>query len=620
MGAEKPQNDFQENIQSVPQQVQELATATDLGVESCIPLEEPPIVQTADQMEQEVPGVQGAGDVAEIARETPPEEHVAVAAEITEPVQTDALAKLAEAVAKQEEIEKDILTELSGGQYRLEEPLVVVDPYGFAPLTALVAFHTQEPVQVAVHIAGETPLAAVQHTLDAFDTEHLIPIYGLYAGRSNEVTITAQNRAGETTEQIVQIETDPLPESIRKDIIQTYLPQPEAYQAGFTHVVARHDAIPYKVFDANGDYRWYVTNNAGALVFPDYQQGTFFVATNITDFYGEVLLVEYTFLGRINRAFYLPYGLHHDICRTPEGNLLITGSKVWRMEDFIYEVDGKTGEVLRTLDLKEILQRTMWTKPLSEAIEPGTVIRDWFHLNSVIWDDGSIIISGRHASTVARISWPAGELEWMMAQPEGWMSKYLPFLLTPVKRTDAGLVKDEAYVWNSQQHAPRMLPDLDHDSETIDILYFDNGNARNFYHRELQHQIQTGAIPAPERYSRIVHCRIHTSEKTVETIWEYGEERGEALFADALGFSQLLKNGNYLGTFSVRNQDHKYAVLPEVAPDKSIVWEAYCTTADEEGSAFRAYRAERQPLYFPIDQKIALGEPVLNLVPRDVLP
>lgn len=192
----------------------------------------------------------------------------------------------------------------------------------------------------------------------------------------------------------------------------------------------------------------------------------------------------------------------------PNGNLLVTGSHGQTIEDFIYEVDIKTGEIIHTLDLKTVLQRTRFDS-----------IQDWCHNNSIVYDesDGTIVISSNTQCTVAKLTWPEGQIKWLLSDPVEYMPRLQKYLLTPV---------GEGFEYSYNQHHATILPDYDHDPDTIDILLFDNGRTRFDQDRELQREIAAQEITTPENYSRLVHYRINEKRMTVEQIWQYGKERG----------------------------------------------------------------------------------------------
>ena len=138
----------------------------------------------------------------------------------------------------------------------------------------------------------------------------------------------------------------------------------------------------------------------------------------------------------------------------------------------------------------------------------------------------------------------------------------------------------------------------------MDILLFDNGNER------------------PELYSRMVQYRIHTRERTVEQIWQYGKERGEELFSQFTGSANLMENGNRLGNFSRYQQinaQSSFNALPEGSSALSMsnifcevtesgerVWEVQAIDRSSF-SAYTSYRLERLPFYNDSDLKLWLG-------------
>jgi len=287
---------------------------------------------------------------------------------------------------------------------------------------------------------------------------------------------------------------------------------------------------------------------------------------------------------------------------------------------------------VNTLDLKRVLQRT-------RTAESGTYFTaDWFHHNSTVYDDGSLIISGRHQSAVVKLAWPSGEIEWILADPAGWNEMFKKHLLTPVTASPNGDAPSGAAVdgasgngasaygggfeWSYGQHAVEILPDFDDNPDTIDILLFDNGNYRFERDAELRRAVANYEIVPPEPYSRMVHYRINEKEKTVEQIWQFGKELGEVYYSDWQGDANLLENGNRLGVFARRSEDYGgdfNTEFIEVDENGEIIWQAYATSNGGRG-AFPAYRLERRPLYTPAANDLRIGKPVHNRIPVELLP
>ena len=92
-------------------------------------------------------------------------------------------------ITAQRENEQAFLKEFSEGDWTLQNPLVKLNPYLLAPLTAIVLFRTGVPAEVTVTVCGREAAGNVVHTFPA-QCEHILPVYGLYADTANRVLLT----------------------------------------------------------------------------------------------------------------------------------------------------------------------------------------------------------------------------------------------------------------------------------------------------------------------------------------------------------------------------------------------------------------------------------------------
>lgn len=149
----------------------------------------------------------------------------------------------------------------SDGEYSFEDPLVILNPYGTSPLTALVIFETEELTRISIRINGKTEDTSIYHTFDGFDTLHEIPIYGLYPGAANVVDIIAEPEDSLPGVMLprtqILIETPAVDWYFHGNLI-TQVPDAAALteqtqeqpEFTFTHMMLC-------AFDENGDYRWH---------------------------------------------------------------------------------------------------------------------------------------------------------------------------------------------------------------------------------------------------------------------------------------------------------------------------------------------------------------------------
>jgi len=505
-------------------------------------------------------------------------------------------------IKAQAKTDADILAEFKAGNYKLENPLIIVDPYKIAPLTALVLFKSATPSRLSIHVQGKSADVDVDYAIDSYETEHIIPIYGLYAGKTNTVILTLTDEQNNVSTKTLAIQTDTLmPELASNNLIATstgLLMSP-----GFTFSYHNGLAMTNKTaFDRYGDYRWMLTKNFNTPC--NFNQGKSLYVTLGSEV-GNMVFLEINYLGKILNVYYSPYGNHHDIEVTPE-RLLVNGANNVpnTIEDFIYAIDRKTGAITKTLSYLTLLDRTRNTGVLYTN-------QDWMHMNSITEFEGDVIVSSNYQSSVIRNSWD-GQIKWILADPIGYTTKYKPYLLKPIGST---------FLYPYNQHAVEVLPDTDGNPDTLDIILFDNGTSRNYVNPELQRQIAAHEIVEPQLFSRMVQYQINEKDMTVRQVWSYGQDRPE-LFAASRGDADRLPNGNTLGVFfsdvTINSVHTQHATYVEVNAKNQVVWEVVATSSNEQ-NAYIENRAERFEIYRPETVDVKLGQTVNNLIPAELL-
>jgi arylsulfate sulfotransferase len=505
-------------------------------------------------------------------------------------------------IEKQRATDEQILSEFSAGQFTLQDPLVIINPYKIAPLTAMVLFRSEIPAKVHIHVEGKRDEVDVVATIDVYQTQHIIPIYGLYAASTNTVTLTLTDENDQITSTTLLLTTEPLLPKLATNrflITSSGLPMSPGFTFSYQNGYGSADKT---AFDRYGDYRWILSGPF--VTSTEYGRGKS-VVTGIGNNKGDMFFLEFSYLGRVLSAYYSPYGSHHEIEVTDE-EWLIAGHNNYpnTVEDFIYAIDVDSGNISKTLSYLSILDRTR-----NEGDRYNN--QDWLHMNSITPIDSDVIISSNYQSAIIRNSWD-GEIKWILADPIGFTTKYKPFLLKPIGKN---------FLFSYNQHAVEILPDTDGNPDTLDILLFDNGSSRNIVNKELMRQIAAHEIVAPQLFSRMVHYQIDEKAMTVKQIWSYGENRPE-IYASTRGDADRLSNGNYLGTFfsdfrkgSSVTQRTAYI---EVNAQQQVVWEAIATSTNQQ-NAYIEYRAERFEIYNPSTSHINLGVPVKNFIPQSLM-
>ena len=478
----------------------------------------------------------------------------------------------------EKQIQDENKLEISG--YTLDDPNVVLNPYEISPLTALVIFETDEEVSPEVTIHGDSDLTTYTHTFEK-GTEHYLPIYGLYAGRENKVTIKCGDEEKELT-----IKTDELPDDF---ILPTSVKKDESKLSNDLYFYTPSSSGYTAAYDVNGDVRWYLTESA-IWEINRLDNGRLLVSTErLAEVpYYSTGLYEMDMLGKIYTEYSLAGGYHHDYYEMENGNLLVASDDFnndsGTVEDYVVEIDRKTGNIVKTFDLKDILKMT-------DGKSENWIEYDWFHNNSVWYDKktNSITLSGRHQDAVINIDYNTGKLNWILGDPEGWSDEYQKYFFKPV---------GDNFEWQWSQHAAMITPEGY-------VFLFDNGNNKS--------KNEKNYVKAEDSYSRGVMYKIDTDKMTIEQVWEYGKERGSDFYSPYISDVDYLDKNHYIvhsGGISykdgkIQNQPAGLAGSDTLKSDTvellddEVIFEMVLPT--------NTYRVEKMSLYG--DDEFELGNP-----------
>ena len=416
-------------------------------------------------------------------------------------------------IAKQTEVEQDITAD----GYSIDQPNVIVNPYGNSPLTALVAFHTDRQVAPTVVINGRDELSTFSHTFEPA-TDHYLPIYGLYADTDNQITISYSDN-GQTTTKTINVTTDPLPNDLA---LPTEVIADKTQLTNDLYFFTPSSQGYAVAYDVNGDVRWYLSQQATWKI-DRLANGHLLVSTDrlVNQPYYTTGLYEMNLLGKIYVEYSLPGGYHHDYFEMPNGNLLVATNDFnnihGTVEDVIVELDRQTGNIVKTFDLKNVL-------PMEDGKSENWSNYDWFHNNSVWHDDktNSVILSGRHQDAVIALDYTTGQLKWIIGDPTNWSDEYQKYFFTPI---------GDNFEWQWSQHAAMVTPDGY-------IFLFDNGNNKS--------KIADNYVPAQDSYSRGVMYKINTDSMTIEQVWQYGKERGSDFYSPYISDVDYIDTNHYI--------------------------------------------------------------------------
>lgn len=395
--------------------------------------------------------------------------------------------------------------------YTIDEPNIILNPYEISPLTALVMFETSDYVSPTVTIVGKSEKTTYTHTFKESKT-HYLEILGLYPDYNNEVIISY----GDVTKKIY-IQTGKLPNnfvmpsSIYKDEdkldneLYFYTPSSIGYTCAY---------------DINGDVRWYLTESF-IWEINRLKNGNLLLSTDklVNNPYYTTGLYEMNMLGKIYFEYNIDGGYHHDYYEMPNGNILVLSNNFANgtVEDYIVELDLRDGSIVKKFDLTDIL-------PMNEGESENSTTYDWFHNNSVWYDEksNSITLSGRHMDAVINISYDTGKLNWIIGDSTNYSSEWQKYFFKPI---------GDNFEWQWSQHSAKITPDGY-------VFIFDNGNNKS--------KIKENYVDASNSYSRGVMYKIDTVNMTIEQIWEYGKERGSDFYSPYISNVLYLEENHFV--------------------------------------------------------------------------
>lgn len=282
---------------------------------------------------------------------------------------------------------------LSNTNYSLDNPNVILNPYGNCPLSAIIVFQTKDLTTPSITIKGRNG-NDLSHTYTPSKV-HILPIYGLYAGYENKVIIEVSGKKKEIT-----IKTDDLPSDFPSSNLITSNNTSDFYFTSF------EDASYTAAFDGYGFVRWYVTgdykwdiqrlNNGHILMSSD---------KTISGNYSAGLM-EMDLLGKVYYEYLIPGGYHHNVFEMNNGNLLTISNNISSetLEDYIVEIDRNNGSIVKEIDLSDILDNK----------KNG----NWFKATSLFYDvnTNSITVSGYNSDIIINIDYSTLNINWIIGE------------------------------------------------------------------------------------------------------------------------------------------------------------------------------------------------------------
>lgn len=214
--------------------------------------------------------------------------------------------------------EKDILSVQSnkevyfnGYGYSLDNPNIIINPYGNSPLTGIVMFETSDYSEVSISVNGD-----INYTFSK-NKHHIIPIYGLYADYDNTIVLRSEGK-----EKVINIKTDKLPDDFGEVLCDGNY---SFYNGNY----------PY-ASDSNGNVRWYLNKKYYGDI-TVYKDNIIIGNDSYTEDNHSTGIYRMNFLGKV----YGEYLLSDDYY----GNSIYDDGNIYALSKNIVMIDSQTGTI-----------------------------------------------------------------------------------------------------------------------------------------------------------------------------------------------------------------------------------------------------------------------------------
>lgn len=513
--------------------------------------------------------------------------------------------------------------QLRSDKYKFNNMLAVINPFGEAPLTAIILFTTMMDYRVRATVVGDTEDTSFVCEYPA-EKRHRIPLLGLYPGRSTEVVIELLDENGQPCDRrSFPLTTEPLPDDLQ-DVVRA---KKTRRASGVSNILISGGLnIRPCVFDREGRIRYYLEAKPNAYgIFPLSKGRFLFMEDDIcTPSYANphsVQMYDMDYLGRVGRTYLVKNGVHHAVCeKAVEGNLFVAGNSFeGYSEDVILEIDRQSGETIHKIKLGDLLD------------DKYQDMKNWAYINSVFYQEeqNTLLASMRNLHSVVLFDWETDEIKWILADPRFWKGTSVEDkVLTPVgdvpwfyqqnsvMELEMGESADAKYVmvFDNHWHKRRKVSYFDKDKKSYVSIYEIHEKERTvqLYKRFPcpKSKIRSNAVFDPEsrRLYAMAGCLVQEMKDNAGMICEYDFDTMEVLseYYVEPGFFRAHKFGPDMLSLSralVKNNDY-------------IVGELKRPICLEEEDAGRLDFQAARPVTDP-DVEYEMQEDILYIKERD---
>lgn len=404
----------------------------------------------------------------------------------------------------------------------------------------------------AVHVTYS--IAALQARGYQADGTLTVPVYGLYAGYTNQVEMELDRASGDNVQFEVDITTDTYTDPTgvygNPDIV---VARAAGSKLGFSFIYVKSGIASPVILDTDGNIRW-VVPNVNPLLSSAFVGDSFVMGDKAHPVVYKLRLdgsYEHATLPSSSED-YIDFA--HDITYGQFGLLTEPDAMTNGVEDIesnVMEMRDDSGQpvILNQWDMGAIISSYMTSQGdnASAFVRPGV---DWFHLNSAIYDpsDDSLIVSSRE-NFIIKVDYSTGNIKWILGDP----TKY--WYTFPSLRAKA-LTLAAGGLYPIGQHALSINPEGQ-------LMIFNDG---------LGSENQPTGEPAGQTrlYSAVSAYTIDPTTMTATNVWNY--DAGRAIFSSVCSSAYQTSDLSMLVDYATADNLTE-AILVGLDPNQNIVFE-----------------------------------------------
>ena len=446
----------------------------------------------------------------------------------------------------QQRLAQSLMTMMAGGEFTMEAPLAVLNPFGTGSNGLYLYSNTDTNCQIRYTVTTEDEsipaYTATANSAQEFGKVQEFLLIGLVPGLENEVTLDAVNRQGEVKQSFTFTIQMPETTSGHANRLEATEGDSTAEMSdGLFCAMGLSDYYGYTFFfDNDGILRY-------EMLLDGYHSDRILsLGDQILACVGSNKIARISRIGQVLQVYDLGrFELHHDFNWGPDGELvaLATNTEGETVEDQLISIDMESGEVTLLVDFSALMNSYFVT---TEKVAAGSSffwqagLWDWLHLNSVQYlaEEDAVVVSSRETSTILKVKNVHEEpaIDWMIGDDAFWEgTEFAQYSLTQqgdftpqYGQHDVTVIYDDS------------LPEGQYYLRMFDNNYWAN-STRTEYIPSLPDSVGQALTEDESIVSHVYYYLVDENAGTFQLAWSF-----DVPYSSVVSNAQLLEGGNYV--------------------------------------------------------------------------